>query len=371
MAMRGCGVRSAGGQVELLQLARPGPPGPGEVLLAVQAAGVGPWDALLHTGGWDVGLRPPAALGVEGAGTVAAAGPGVTRLTAGDAILVHEAPLPGGSGFWAEQVLVQAAHVAKRPAGLDLVLAGGLPVAGLTARQALDRLGVQSGTRLLITGASGPTGAVALQLAVHSGASVVATAAARHTGRLCRLGAQQVIDSHAPGWAEHAEDGFDAVLAAVRGTAAAAMSLLRDGGLLCSITSDAPPGERGISSGNLYVRPDAGQLTRLAALAADGRLELDIRDVDLAEGPATAQQVAAGRAGGRKYVLRPSASGPRNGQAAIACITENGLFSMIELIKALRGHGGKLPNPLAAKAAPPPGVLRGPGGIGSARTDSL
>jgi NADPH:quinone reductase-like Zn-dependent oxidoreductase len=137
----------------------------------------------------------------------------------------------------------------------------------------------------------------------------VATAAARHAGRLRRLGAQQVIDSHAPGWAGHAESGFDAVLVAVRGTASAAMSVLRDGGYLCSITSDAPPSERGIASGNLYVVPDAGQLARLAVLAGDGRLELDTKHVDLAEGPAAAEQVAAGRAAGQKYVLRISGSG--------------------------------------------------------------
>jgi len=68
------------------------------VLLTVEAAGVGPWDALLHTGGCDIGLRPPAALGVEGAGTVAAVGKDVA-ITIGDAVLVHEAPLWGEPAF--------------------------------------------------------------------------------------------------------------------------------------------------------------------------------------------------------------------------------------------------------------------------------
>ena len=304
--MRGCGVRSAGGRVELLELPSPKAPGPGEVVLAVQAAGMGRWDGLLHTGGWQVGLRPPAALGVEAAGTVAAVGPDVTTFVVGDLVLTHAAPLPGGSGLWAEQALVTAAHVARRPATLDPVLAGGLPVSGLTARQALDQLAVSAGSRLLITGASGSTGTIALQLAVHDGATVVATAAARHADRLRALGAEQIVDSHAANWAAHLERAFDAVLVTVVGTAAAAMSVLRDGGRLCSITSDAPLGERNITSTNLYVRPDAGQLHRLAAEAAEGRLTLETRAVQLEAASPVAQQVTAGGSGTPKYVLTPS-----------------------------------------------------------------
>ena len=305
--MRGCGVRSARGRVELLELAAPRAPGPGEVVLAVQAAGMGQWDGLLHApGGWEVGLRPPAALGVEGAGTVAAVGPDVTNVGVGDLVLTHAAPLPGGSGLWAEQALVMAAHLAGCPGTLDPVLAGGLPVAGLTARQALDQLAVSAGTRLLIIGASGSTGTIALQLAVHDGATVVATAAARHADRLRALGAEQIVDSHAADWAAHLERGFDAVLVTVGGTAGAAMRLLRDGGRLCSITSDAPPSERDIVSTNLYVRPDAAQLRRLAAEAAEGRLTLHTQAVRLQDAPPLSQQVTTGRSGGHKYVLTPS-----------------------------------------------------------------
>ena len=300
-------MQRPGGRVELLELPDPAVPGPGEVVLTVQAAGMGQWDGLLHiAGGWEVGLRPPAALGVEGAGTVAAVGPDVTDVVVGDLALIHAAPLPGGSGLWAEQALVKAAHLAQRPATLDPVLAGGLPVAGLTARQALDELAVSAGTRLLIAGASGSTGTLALQLAVHDGATVVATAAARHVERLRGLGAEQIVDSHAADWAVHLTRDFDAVLIAALGTAAAAMSLLRDGGRLCSITSDAPEGERDIVSTDLYVRPDAGQLSRLAVEAAEGRLTLDTRAVRLQDAPPIAQQVTTTGSGTTKYVLTPS-----------------------------------------------------------------
>jgi len=243
-------------------------PGAGTVVLAVQAAGIGPWDALVQTGDWDVSLRPPAALGVEGSGTVTAVGEDVIGITVGDAVLVHEAPLPGGSGFWAQQVLVNAGHVAARPADLSPLLAGALPVAGLTALQALRQLGVDASTRLLITGASGVTAAIAVQLAAQLGANVVATAAALHAERLRRLGAAEVVDSHATDWAVFVEGTFDAAFVAVYGTAAAAITLVHDGGRLCSITSDAQPSVRGIESTDMYVRPDAGQLSYLAELCA-------------------------------------------------------------------------------------------------------
>jgi hypothetical protein len=80
---------------------------------------------------------------------------------------------------------------------------------------------------------------------------------------------------------------------------------VRDGGRLCSLTSDAPPPERGIISTNLYVRPDAAQLARLAARLGEGTLRLAPEPVPLREGPAAFTRVAAGRAGGRKIVLIP------------------------------------------------------------------
>src|SRR5262249_34147264 len=155
----------------------------------------------------------------------------------------------------------------------------------------------------LITGASGVTGALAVQLAAASEATVVATAGPGQVQRLLGLGAARVIDSHGADWAEGVEADFDAVLVAVHGTSAAAMTLVRDGGRLCSITSDAPSSVRGIESTDVYVRPDADQLTYLAGLCAAGGLELDALPVALEDGPSVAHRVAAGRSGGRKYAL--------------------------------------------------------------------
>jgi NADPH:quinone reductase-like Zn-dependent oxidoreductase len=130
----------------------------------------------------------------------------VTNIEVGDHVLVHEAPL-GGSGFWAEQVLVVATHLAKRPAALNIAFAGGLAVAGLTALQALDALELGVAGRVLITGGSGTTGAIAVQLAAQAGAEVIATAAPRHAVRLRRLGASNIVDSHKSDWAQSSTGG--------------------------------------------------------------------------------------------------------------------------------------------------------------------
>ncbi|WP_159032945.1 NADP-dependent oxidoreductase [Streptomyces fodineus] len=290
-------------EVALLELPEPSSPGPGQILVSVEAAGVGPWDELLNGAGWDVGLRPPAALGVEGAGEVLAVGAGVTGFAVGDRVLAHEAPLPGGSGFWAERVLINADHTAACPPGLDAVHAAALPVNGLTAVQALEKLDLSRGQRLLITNGGGATGALAIQLAAAKGIEVTATASAAAAQRLLGLGAREVVDYHDPNWPATARGGFDAALTIATGTADAALPLVRDGGRLCSLTSDAPAEERGITSGDLYVEPNAAQLVRLAEQAAAGTLKLAPEPLPLSEGPAAFARVVTGRAGGKKIVL--------------------------------------------------------------------
>ncbi|MET8536630.1 NADP-dependent oxidoreductase [Streptomyces sp. NPDC005065] len=290
-------------EVALLELPEPSSPGPGQILVAVEAAGVGPWDQLLNGAGWDVGLRPPAALGVEGAGKVLAVGAGVTGFAVGDRVLAHEAPLPGGSGFWAERVLINADHAAACPPGLDAVHAAALPVNGLTALQALEKLDLSRGQRLLITNGGGATGALAIQLAGAKGIEVTATASAAAAERLLGLGAMEVVDYHDPNWSAKVRGGFDAALIIATSTADAALPLVRDGGRLCSLTSDAPPEERGITSWDLYVEPNAAQLVQLAEQAAAGTLKLAPEPLALSEGPAAFARVVTGRAGGKKIVL--------------------------------------------------------------------
>ncbi|MCQ8835258.1 NADP-dependent oxidoreductase [Streptomyces malaysiensis] len=302
--MRACGVAEKSGAVQSLWLPRPRSPGPGEILLDVMAAGVGAWDQLVASGKWDVDLRLPAALGVEGAGRVVAVGPDVTAPAVGDLVLAHSAPLPGHSGLWAEQVLLRAADAAPLPEGLDPARAAALPVNGLTACQALDWLNLSSGMHLLVTNGAGVTGALVLQLAVAGGVQVTATASPRSFDRLRRLGATDVIDYHRPAWPREVGRVFDAALTAAPGTAATAAEIVRPGGRLCSITSDAPAASAELASTDLYVRPDAETLAVLADQLRDGVLDLPTEVLPLDEGPGAFDRSSRGLTGGTKLVLR-------------------------------------------------------------------
>lgn len=299
-----CGVSEPSGLVQSLLLPRPPTPGPGEMLVDVLAAGVGPWDQLLFSGGWDVGLRFPAALGVEGVGRVVAVGPDITSHAVGDLVLAHGAPLPGHSGFWAQQVLLTAAHAARVPADLPLEWAAALPVAGLTARQALDQLNLSRGERLLVTNGAGTTGAIAVQLAVAAGVHVTATASPHSFDRLRRLGVSEVVDYHSPAWPQQLGRTFDAVLATASGTAAIAADTVRHGGRLCSITSDAPRSTAELTTADLYVQPDAPALALLASALLEGALELPVETLPLAEGSEAFHRSSRGLTGGTKLVLR-------------------------------------------------------------------
>ncbi|WP_434316055.1 NADP-dependent oxidoreductase [Leifsonia sp. P73] len=301
--MIGIGAQTVDGTVEVLDLPTPRQPEAGEILLETISAGIGPWDALLHiTDGWDVQLKPPAALGVEGVGRVVAIGPDVDSFKVGDVVVVHDTPLPGGSGFWAEQVLVHASSAALLPSGLSAVHAAALPVAALTASQSLKELQVVEGTRLLVVG-SGPTAVMAIRLGVLAGADVVAAASPRHDDRLRKLGAVDVIDSHAENFAQTTDRKFEAVLIAADGTSEEAMKLLEDGGRLTSLTSDAPEASRGIRTNNLYIVPDGVDLERIAKLAADGELALEVTTIAPDDAPATEALVAEGRSRGAKFVI--------------------------------------------------------------------
>ena len=220
--MRGAGIDAAAGAVTGLELAAPRPLRADEVLLDVRAAGVGNWDDLMRTGGWDSGLTPPFALGVEAAGLVAATGSEVTGFAAGDEVLAYVFPFRDG-GAWAEQVIVPAAQLVPRPANVSWAQAAALPVPALTAQEALDdALGLRAGEKLLVNGGSGVTGGMVVQFAALAGAEVAATAGPRSAQQVRALGAAHVIDYHDPDWPARARE-------ALGGPAAAAVNAVPGG----------------------------------------------------------------------------------------------------------------------------------------------
>jgi NADPH2:quinone reductase len=198
-------------------------PGPQEVLIAVDTAGIGSWDASIRDGSWRTPGRPrfPLVPGVDGAGMVVAKGARVRRVRLGDRVYAYEFGNRQG-GFYAEFAVAHAAHVGRVPKGFDLRAAGAVAATGLTALQGIDALELRPRQTVLIFGASGAVGTMAVQLAVQRGARVIATASGAAPARLVRtLGADRVIDARRAASIEQlrkfAPDGLDGVLALAGG----------------------------------------------------------------------------------------------------------------------------------------------------------
>ena len=197
-------------------------PGPREVLIAIDTAGIGIWDSAIREGSWRKPGRPrfPLVPGVDGAGIVVAKGARVRRLQLGDRVYAYE--FGNRQGFYAEYVAAHAEHVGRVPKGLNPRAAGAAAVTGLTALQGIDTLGLRPGHTVLIFGASGAVGTLAVQFAVQRGAHVIATASSPASARLVRkLGAHHVIDARRTESIDQlrtfAPDGLDRVLALAGG----------------------------------------------------------------------------------------------------------------------------------------------------------
>lgn len=191
---------------ELREMPRPCP-ARGEVLVRVHAAGLNPVDFKTREGKLKVIQRYPlpAIMGNELAGVVEEPGEGVTSFAKGDRIFAR---MPKAAmGAFADHAVVPADLVALMPASLDFESAAGVPLAGLTALQALrDELGVRKGSRIFIPGGAGGVGTFAIQLAKHLGAEVTTTASPRGRALVERLGADVVIDYTTQKFEDHVRD---------------------------------------------------------------------------------------------------------------------------------------------------------------------
>jgi NADPH2:quinone reductase len=235
-AMKAAAIDRFGPPSALRLRERPVPtPGPDEVLIRLQAAGVGTWDAAIRDGSWRRPGAPtfPLVPGTDGAGFIVAKGARVRRFRVGDRVYAYEFGNPKG-GFYAEYVVARAEHVGRVPPGLDTLQAGAAVPTGLTALQGVDaRLRVRRGQTVLIFGASGAVGTLAVQFARQRGAHVLATASGRQAATLVRrLGAAAVVDARRDDAVERlwklAPNGIDAALAFAGGeTLERCLDLLR------------------------------------------------------------------------------------------------------------------------------------------------
>ena len=207
-------------------------PGAGEVLVAVKAAGVGPWDRLMREG--RISQRLPVTLGSEVSGTVVALGAGVGVFALGDA--VYGATNDQFVGGYAEYALVEAGKVAPKPAALDYVTAAGLPVVAVTAWQMLfEYARIEPGQAILVRGAAGSVGACATQMAKEAGAMVYGTARSRDIERVRALGAEPVVEGDRSG-AQLASRPLNAVIDTIGDDALeSTWEALRPNGIIVSI----------------------------------------------------------------------------------------------------------------------------------------
>lgn len=293
------GVRTRGGKVETFKVDEPRPLAVDEVLIDVRSAGVGNWDDIVRTGGWDVGTRPPLALGVEAAGVIKSVGAHASGFSVDDEVLCHPVPLRD-QGTWAPFVIAPVGSLAHKPPEISWETAAIFPVPALTAEQVVDEaLALHDGETLLVNGAGGITGGLIVQLAALRGVDVLATASPRSADRVRANGAREVIDYRDPVWPQRAkalaQGSIDAVANAAPGAAAAAMTALADGGRLATITPDAPATTRGISVTAVYVRSDGAQLDRLTALLDSHRLSVPFpRTCSLDQAATALAEVVAG-----------------------------------------------------------------------------
>jgi NADPH:quinone reductase-like Zn-dependent oxidoreductase len=270
MALR---AHARGGPEELVYEPAPVPtPGPGEALVAVRAAGITfaelTWDLSWTTR--DGRDRTPVIPSHEVSGVIAALGPGVTGLAVGDEVFALIDFDRNGAA--ADYVTVPAAHLAASPATASPTETASLPLAALTAWQALvDQAKLQAGEQVLVQGGAGGVGVYAVQLAAALGGQVSATGR-EHDGAFVRdLGAQAFI-----GAGTAVPDRFDVVIDTVGGAVLeASYDLLRPGGRLVTLGGPPSPDKaaaRGARAMFFVVTPDAAELARLAGLVDDGRL---------------------------------------------------------------------------------------------------
>jgi NADPH:quinone reductase-like Zn-dependent oxidoreductase len=306
--VKAAGIERFGGDVRELSLPDPRPAGAGETLITVRAAGVAPWDDLVRLGSWDVGRRPPMALGVAAAGTVAAVGASVDGWSVGDEVMTHPVPLLE-HGCWSEMLLARADLLAAKPSAVPWEDAAAFPVPALTADQAIAfALGNSGAGRLLVHGAGGVTGQLIAALGVVLGAEVAVTGGPRSAERLRELGVAAVFDYHDSGWPARVRDwaggGVAAAINAAPGGEAAALSTVADGGRLATITGAPPAAARGVTILDIYVQADGGRLASMAERLGSGEIGISVGGIYGLAAAADALNLAVRGGGGGAVVLR-------------------------------------------------------------------
>jgi NADPH2:quinone reductase len=314
LTMQAAAIDRAGGPQVLILHTLPVPkPASDEVLIALNTAGVGAWDADIRRNPSELKHSTfPLVLGTDGAGVVVALGAGVHGFKSGDQVYSYNWDNPQG-GFYAEYVAVPAKFVGHVPTGMSLRDAGAITVTALTALQGIDdALHIKRGETLIIHGAAGGVGSLAVQFAKLRGAKVLATATGDDGASFVKqLGADAVVDGRhgdiAAAAREFAPAGIDAVLALAGGEALErCLDALRRGGTVAYPNGVLP--EPKARDGITIVRYDAiagsAQFERLDSAITAVKLRVPIAaEYPLAEAAKAHERLEAGHVLG-KIVLR-------------------------------------------------------------------
>ncbi|MDA3631077.1 NADP-dependent oxidoreductase [Saccharopolyspora sp. WRP15-2] len=278
---------------------------PGEVLIRVKAAGVNPVDWKLAAGNLDAVMEThfPLIPGWDVAGVVERVGFDVEEYAPGDEVFGYIRKDTAQFGGYAELVSAHVRMLARKPAALSWEQAAGVPLAGLTAYQAIKRVGIGSGDTVLVHAAAGGVGSLGVQIAVARGARVIGTASERNHDFVRQLGGEPVTYGAglADRVAELAPDGIDAVLDFFGGDAVdVSLSLLEKPERLASIAN----AEAAAKGGHyVWVRPDSADLADLADLADRGELAVHVDKVLPLEEAAEAWRLNSGGHTRGKLVL--------------------------------------------------------------------
>ena len=310
-------------------------PGPQQLLVKVRAAGLNPVDFKTRNGGLRVvqGYRLPVVLGNELAGEVIACGDQVRRFRVGDRVFARVAK--ERMGAFAQFAVVEEDHVAAIPASLDFATAAAIPLAGLTALQALrDELHVASGQRIFISGGAGGVGSFAIQIAKHLGAQVATTASPRGEALVRQLGADVVVD-YTQQQPASVLSGFDGAFDVVGGdTLLQSFAIVRPGATVVTVAGMPEPQtaskdlgrglglqalfwvasfslrrrarQHGVHYRYLFMHPSGEDLSELARLVDAGALKVIVDSVYPFERIADAMaKLESGRAKGKIVVTMP------------------------------------------------------------------
>jgi NADPH2:quinone reductase len=279
--MKAFAITEFGATPEVLDLPAP-TPGEGELVVDVEHASINGMDVAVAAG-YLKDVMPhefPVTLGRDFAGTVAATGAGVEQFRVGDPVWGLIASPSLHDGTLSEQLVIPAWSAAVRPDGLESATAGALALAGVAAQTAIDALALKGGETVLIAGATGGVGSIAVQLAKLAGAHVIATATADRDAFVRDLGADDVVD-HTGDLAAQvravAPEGVDAVVHAA-GDPNALADLVRPGGHIASALGfgQEAAGDRPVTATAVMSIPSSETLGRLADLVTSGKLRVPV-----------------------------------------------------------------------------------------------